>query len=275
MTIHRPVMRYFGGKFRLRKWILSHFPRHRVYTEAFGGAASLLLSKPRVYIEVYNDLDGQMVNLFRVIRDHGGVLQDMIENTPYAREEYEKAGEPSDDPIEQARRTLVKSWFSIGTDAISRGPAGFRCTTKDADIRSLPIHQWPSYHEQIALFKDRLRGVLIENDKAADVIKRNDYADTLHYVDPPYVHETRSSGGYDHEMTDSEHGELAETLRGLKGMVVLSGYRCDMYEELYKGWERIDKETIADSRSKRVESLWLNPAASQQQAQQSLFNLAA
>ena len=274
-SIKRPVMRYFGGKFRVREWVLNHFPPHRVYTEVFGGAASVLLSKPKSHIEVYNDLDGQLVNLFRVIRDNGEELQRLIEYTPYAREEYNKSGEDSTCDIERARRTLVKSWLSIGTDAIHRGKSGFRMYTNEAAMGTIPLHQWTSYHEQITLFNERLQGVLIENDNAADILKRHDYPDALHYVDPPYVHNTRSSGGYSFEMTDEQHEELADVLNSLDGMVVLSGYACDMYDRLYKGWRRVDKEVLADSRSKRVESLWLNPRTYENQSQQDLFSKAA
>ena len=276
MKIARPVMRYFGGKFRIRDWIIGHFPIHRVYTEVFGGAASILLSKPRCKIEVYNDLDGQMVNLFRVIRDNGDELQKKIELTPYAQEEYERAGQYSDCEIEQARRTLVRSWFSIGTDAIHReSRSGFRRYTNDAAMGTLPIHQWTNYHEQIEAFTGRMKGVLIENDDAAAVLQRNDYPDALHYVDPPYVHDTRSSGGYSFEMTDTQHRELASVIKSLKGMVILSGYACELYNELYGDWRRIDKEVLADSRSKRTESLWLNAKADDNQAQQDLFGKAA
>lgn len=272
MEINRPVMRYFGGKFRIRGWILNYFPAHRVYTEVFGGAASVLLSKPKSKIEVYNDLDGQMVNLFRVIRDNGSELQRKIDLTPYAYEEYANSCEDSSCDIERARRTLVRSWFSIGTDAIHRtSTSGFRRYTNEAAMGTLPIHQWTNYADQIKVFSDRMKGVLIENDEAAEVLKRNDYEDALHYIDPPYVHETRSSGGYKLEMTDKDHAELADVLNGLKGMVILSGYNCDLYSELYKGWKREDKEVLADSRNKRTESLWLNPRAVKNQAQIELF----
>lgn len=261
--MRRPVLRYFGGKFRLAPWIMSHFPPHRIYTEVFGGAASVLMCKPKSKIEVYNDLDGQLVNLFRVIRDHGDKLQRIVEMTPYSREEYIKSGVPSDDPIEQARRTLVKSWFSIGTDSLSRGNCGFRCTTDDTKVGTLPLHQWPGYATQIHAFRKRLDGVLVENDDALAVLDRNDAEDALHYVDPPYVMSTRSSGGYSFEMDEAQHLELINKLNSLSGLIILSGYDSDLYRDSLQGWEQKEKEALADSRAKRTEVIWLNKAASE------------
>lgn len=268
----RPVLRYFGGKWRLAPWIISHFPAHRIYTEVFGGAASVLMQKIRSSIEVYNDLDQQIFNLFRVLRDDRAELERIIRLTPYSRDEYKLSQELADCKIEQARRTLVRSWFSIGTDSIHRATlAGFRCTTDDAKVGTLPLHQWTGWQAELERFQERLTGVLIENDDASAVLIRNDYPDTLHYVDPPYVHDTRSSGGYLHEMTADDHEQLAKTLHSLSGMVILSGYRCDLYSDLFSGWKRIDRIAFADSRNSRVESLWLNPAAQQAQAQKDLF----
>lgn len=268
----RPVLRYFGGKWRLAPWIISHFPAHRVYTEVFGGAASVLMQKSRSPIEVYNDLDQQVFNLFRVLRDDRPELERLLRLTPYSRDEYQLSQEPADCRIEQARRTLVRSWFSIGTDSIHRATlAGFRGTTDDAKVGTIPLHQWAGWQEQLERFQDRLSGVLIENDDASAVLTRNDYPDALHYVDPPYVPDTRSSGGYLHEMTTDDHEQLAETMHNLSGMIVLSGYRCEMYDSLFSSWKRIDRTALADSRTSRTESIWLNPAAQAMQPQQSLF----
>ena len=226
--MRRPVLRYFGGKFRLREWIISHFPAHRVYTEAFGGAASVLMSKPRSKVEVYNDLDKQVFNMFRVLRDRGNELREKLELTPYSREEYLLSAEPSSDELEQARRTIVRSWF-----AYSEEGSGFRIYTGN-DSHQRPALSWSTFWTHIPLFVERLKGVLVENDDAAAVLQRNDYEDSLHYVDPPYVPETRSSGGYSHDMTTEQHIELAGVLCSLKGMVILSGYDCELYNELFK-----------------------------------------
>ena len=271
----RPLIRYFGGKFRLKDWIIPYFPPHKVYTEVFGGGGSILLSKPPSKVEVYNDLDDQIFNLFKVARDRGPELVEKIKLTPYARSEFELVHEPSEYELERARRTFVRSWFSIGTDSIHRGKAGFRCSTDSSNVGTLPLHGWENIPENLSLICERLKRVLIENDDALVVLGRNDYADALHYVDPPYPEETRSSGGYRFELTTEDHVRLAEKLKSLKGMVILSGYQCDLYQDLFSNWERFDQITRADSRLSRTESIWLNPRASQMNPQKDLFSQSA
>lgn len=121
----RPILRYHGGKWLLAEWIISNFPPHRVYVEPFGGAASVLLQKRRTYAEIYNDLDGEVVNLFRVVRDDGLRLRQMLELTPFARDEFKLSYETSDDPIEQARRTVVRSFMGFGSNSHNK-LTGFR-----------------------------------------------------------------------------------------------------------------------------------------------------
>lgn len=126
----RPVLRYPGGKYKLAKWVISHFPGHEFYVEPYGGAASVLMAKPRVQGEIYNDLDGDVVNVFRVLRDPNQAqeLERVLRLTPFAYEEYKNAYEPCDDPIERARRTIFRSFASIGSDGVSRKNSGFRRT---------------------------------------------------------------------------------------------------------------------------------------------------
>lgn len=279
MSPQRPVLRYHGGKWRLAPWITGHFPQHRCYVEPYAGAASVLLRKHRSYAEVYNDLDGEIVNVFRVLRDLRQVdeLKRLLELTPYSRKEFENAYEPVDDPVEQARRTIFKSFGGFGSAAVTgisatAAGAGFRPSTgfRNNSTRSYttPAHDWLNYPSHVASFTKRLQGVVIENRDALTVMQQMDDQTTLHYVDPPYVHDTRAlkkhrtPQSYKHEMTDEDHVALAEILHGLKGMVVLSGYPSQLYAETYKGWETRDRDAHADGARDRVERLWLNPAVS-------------
>jgi DNA adenine methylase len=259
----RPVLRYHGGKWILAPWIISHFPQHRVYTEAFGGAASVLMRKPRSYGEVYNDLDGEIVNLFRVLRgERAGELVAALRLTPFAREEFEESYEAAADGLEQARRTVVRSFMGFGSNAHNR-KTGFRSNSNRSG--TTPAHDWANLPESIAAIVERLRGVAIEHRNAADVIAQHDAPTTLHYVDPPYPKGTRSDTGndYAHELTDDQHRELASTLRSVAGMVILSGYPCGLYDdELYADWHRVERAARADGARKRTEVLWLNAAAS-------------
>ncbi len=257
----RPLIRYHGGKWRLASWILAHFPRHTVYVEPFGGGASLLLQKQRSHAEVYNDLDGEVVNLFRVARDRGDELVRAIELTPFARVELKEAYTPAACPLEQARRTVVRAFMGFGSAGASGQVTGFRANSTRS--YTTPAHDWRNWPESLRLVIERLRGVVIENRDAQDCMQAHDAPSTLHYVDPPYVHSTRGirqrAKSYRHELTDDDHRALAGALGQLQGMVIVSGYRCDLYDELYGGWQRVDKAAMADGARARVESLWLSP----------------
>lgn len=269
----RPIARYHGGKWRLAPWILEHFPAHRVYVEPYGGGGSVLLRKPRVYAEIYNDLDGEMVNLFRVARDRGPELVSAVELTPYSRRDFNDSFKPSSDPLEQARRTVVRSFMGYGGNLTRENRdqtpqrTGFR-NYSSTDRRATPAGDWWRWPEQLRAIVERLQGVYIEDREATRCICEHDGRDTLHYVDPPYVHSTRamitgrnSKRGYRHEMSDDDHRLLAAVLHGAKGMVVLSGYACELYdEELYADWERHERAHLADGARKRTEVLYLNPA---------------
>jgi DNA adenine methylase len=258
----RPVLRYHGGKWRLAPWIISHFPSHRVYTEAFGGAGSVLMRKARAYSEVYNDLDGELVNLFRVLRDpqDGPALVQGLRLTPFARDEFTESYEPAADPVEQARRTVIRSFMGFGSNAHNRR-TGFRANSNRSG--TTPAHDWGNYPDQLAAVLERLRGVVIENRDALEVVRQHDSPETLHYVDPPYPRGTRDRGNdYGHEMSDYDHRHLAHGLLCARGMVVLSGYACDLYDlELYPDWHRVERKAFADGARARTEVLWLNPAA--------------
>lgn len=264
MTVERPLMRYFGGKWRLAPWIISHFPVHRVYVEPFCGAASVLMRKSRVYAEVINDLDGEIVSLFRVLRDDllARQLIRLVELTPFAREEFEASYVAVDggDPVEQARRTLFRSFAGYGTNAVHRN-TGFRGNVTRSG--TIPAHDWASLPAVMAQVVERLRGVIVERGTAERVMALYDGPDTLHYLDPPYPLGTRGdSARYRHEMSDEDHRALAAVVRNLRGMVILSGYACDLYDvELYPEWHRITRQTHADGARKRTEVLWISPNA--------------
>lgn len=268
----RPVLRYHGGKWRLAPWILSFFPAHRVYVEPFGGGASVLLRKPRSYAEVYNDLDGEVVNLFCVLRDPelSERLRAAIALTPFARAEFDLSYEASPDAVESARRLLVLSHMGFGTAAMRatvdgrKQRTGFRGNTTRA--RTTPAGDWTGLPRVIAATCERLAGIVVENAPAERVIESHDAAATLFYVDPPYPHITRgdsSRWNYRHELTDDDHRRLAKQLHCARGSVVLSGYPCDLYDqELYPEWERHERPHHADGARDRTEVVWLNPACS-------------
>jgi DNA adenine methylase len=264
MTAHRPVLRYHGGKWLLAPWVISHFPRHRVYVEPFGGAASVLLRKQRAYAEVYNDLDGEIVSLFRVLRDPllAQRLEQLLRLTPFARTEFDESYEPCADPVENARRTVVRSFMGFGSAGMLAAGTGFRsCSNRSG---TTPAHDWKNYPDCLAAMTVRLQGIVVENRPACEVLQQYDSSRTLHYVDPPYPKSTRGKRHatcYRHEMIDADHSDLLTVLRGLAGMVVLSGYPCDLYDNALLDWHRIERKALADGAHERTEVLWLSPNA--------------
>ena len=265
----------------LAPWIMSFFPEHRTYVEPYGGGGAVLLRKPRSYAEIYNDLDGEIVNLFKCARDHGDELIRLCELTPFARDEFSISYEPHEDCMEQARRTLIRSFMGFGSASVSHQKSGFRANSNRSG--TTPAHDWAGYPEALRLTIKRIAGVVIENRPAIDVIQQHDSKQTLIYADPPYVLSTRylinKTHCYRHEMTDEDHRGLAATLHAVDGMVVISGYPCDLYEDLYSGWERVERASFADGAKPRTEVLWLNDACAkafhQQQRQKSLVLEAA
>lgn len=267
----RPVLRWHGGKWILAPWIISHFPPHRVYVEPFGGAASVLLRKPASHAEVYNDLDGDAVNLFQVLRsDRASELVEALRLTPFARDEFMSAYELSADPVERARNLIIRSFMGFGSNGHARS-TGFRSNSNRSG--TTPAHDWANYPDSLQTVIERLRGVVVENRDAKAVMETHDGEETLHYVDPPYVFATRSdlSKDYAHELTDSDHAELLDFLRTLRGMVVLSGYPHPLYDAALSDWLRIERASLADGAKPRTEVLWINPAASVRQSAPSLL----
>lgn len=242
----------------LAPWIISHFPAHRVYVEPFGGAASVLMRKPRSYAEVYNDLDDEVVNLFAVLR--GPRAFDLVEAlhlTPFASAEFKAAYQPTDDAVERARRTVVKSFQGFGSNAIHR-ISGFRSNSNRSGTH--PARDWRNYPEALIAIIDRLRGVTITCRDACEVMAAHDATESLHYVDPPYLMDTRADANadYAHEMTDSQHADLLAFLRTLKGNVVLSGYPHPTYDAALSDWVRVQRKALADGAAVRTEVLWMN-----------------
>lgn len=266
MTVAHPALRYHGGKFRLAPWILQFFPPHGCYVEPFGGAAGVLLQKERSYAEVYNDLDGEIVNLFKVLRDPSSraALVEACKLTPYAREEFELAYEPASDPIECARRTCVRAAMGFGSADATKGVTGFRTDTRRK--YGTAQHLWAEYPETLGAIGERFRGVLVENRDAVEVMRAHDGPDVLHFVDPPYMHEARNPRNgncYRHELDDNGHLRVLNALHALEGMVVVCGYRTPLYDEALREWTRYETAArISGGRgtSMRTEVVWLNQA---------------
>jgi DNA adenine methylase len=264
----RPILRYHGGKWRLAPWIMEFFPPHKIYVEPYGGAGSVLMRKDAAFAEVYNDLDGDVVNVFRILRDPPAArrLAELCTLTPWAREEFNLAYEPTEDQLERARRTIVRGYMAYGSTSRRAGRSGFRA--KAYRRNQTGAQDWTAWPAQVEAFIRRLSGVTIEHRPAIEVIAQQDSDETLFYVDPPYVQSTRSAircegdieRAYACDMKDPDHVELAKMLHSCAGMIVLSGYDCDLYRRLYPTWRRFEREAMADAGQWRTEVVWLNGA---------------
>jgi DNA adenine methylase len=253
------LVRYHGGKVRLADRIVSLFPPHDCYCEPFGGGAAVLMAKSRARLEVYNDLDGDMVALFRAVRDRPKELARAVALTPYSREEFEQSlARTEGDDLERARRMLVRSHLGHG-GAGTVWRTGF---SKDRRNGVVPCDTWLDLPAVVRAAAERMRGVVIEQRPAVEVLGDHDSPSALHYVDPPYVHEARGRHRYRHEMSVKDHEILLECLRGLRGAVILSGYASPLYDGALQGWRRIEIKAKADKCGDRVEVLWCNFADS-------------
>lgn len=268
----RPALRWFGGKWRLAPHLIALFPPHRTYVEPYGGAASVLLRKPRAYAEIYNELDDEVVTYFRILRDpeQAAELIRRLALTPYAREELKSSFQTSEDTIEIARHLVVRSFMGFGSNAASTenkgaNSTGFRSNSNRSG--TTPAHDWVNLPTALPALTERLQGVVIENRDALEVMQRHDGLQTLHYVDPPYLHETRSRRNpyckkhlYRHEMSSDDHTRLLDVLLDLVGMVVISGYSHPLYDEALVGWRRQTFDVFADGARPREEVVWISPA---------------
>ena len=260
LEIRGPVLKYPGSKWRLAPWIIGRFPPHQVYLEPFFGGGAVLFNKTPSYLETVSDIDSNVVNLFRMIRDRGDELARLVELTPFAREEFYLSHEKTGNPLEDARRFVVQVWqgFAGRTSHLS-GWAHFRCALKGGDLAA----RFATVPERILATAVRLKRVQVECMSAMELIPRYKGRDVLIYADPAYVMGTRTGGKvYHNEMSDDEHKELLRLLNEHPGPVVLSGYDCSLHREGLRGWAKVTKQSTCQQGVEKEESLWLNAAAS-------------
>ncbi len=263
----RIAFRWYGGKFSHLDWLLPLLPVEGVhhYCEPFGGSAAVLLNRPPSPVETYNDLDGEVVNFFRVLRDQRDELLYALRMTPFSREEFNLACSPPEEEIsdlERARRFFVRAG-QVRTGLAQTATLGrwSNCKKTSRSNMSGAVSRWLGQIRRLEDVAERLLRVQIENRPAIDVIELYNDSATLFYLDPPYAHEARSdTRAYGLEMTEEDHRLLAEVLHSVKGMVALSGYRCPLMDELYGDWHRIDApvKTAHSYKADRQECLWVN-----------------
>ncbi|MDE3100115.1 MAG: DNA adenine methylase [Verrucomicrobiota bacterium] len=257
---------WYGGKFSHLDWLLPLLPDCHHYCEQFAGSGAVLLNRPPSPVETFNDIDGEVVNFFRVLREEKQRLIEAIGLTPFAREEFAIACEVSPDlpPLERARRFYVRA-RQVRTGLAQTATIGRWANCKNTSRAGMSgvISRWLGAVEDLPAVAERLLRVQIENRPAVDVIRLYDSPGTLFYCDPPYVHSTRGdSKAYGFEMTDEQHRDLAEVLNCVQGMVALSNYQAALLDKLYPGgkWHKTisPERTNHSTKDKRVEVLWTN-----------------
>ena len=236
------------------------------YCEPFAGSGAVLLNREPSSVETYNDVDGEVVNFFKVLREEKEALIEQITLTPFSREEFAAACEldPNLSNLERARRFYVRA-RQVRTGLAQTASIGrwANCKNTSRGGMSGVISRWLGGIEQLEFIAERLLRVQIENRPAIDVIKLYDSKETLFYCDPPYIHQTRGdTKSYGFEMSDDDHRVLAKTLNSIEGLAAVSNYECELMEELYPSnkWQKIysPERVIHSTKGVRQEVLWVN-----------------
>ncbi len=261
----RIVFGWYGGKFNHLDWLLPLLPAAHHYCEPFAGSAAVLLNRGPSPVETYNDVDGEVVNFFRALRDNGPEVERAIALTPFSREEFHRAITGSlngASEIERARRFYVRA-RQTRTGLAQTATLGRWANCKETSRAGMSgvVSRWLGGVDGLSGIADRLIRVQIENRPALDIIRLYDSKNTLFYCDPPYLHETRGdSKAYGFEMSQDEHVDLSIELRRCKGKIAISGYRNALMDKLYKGWPRYDAplKKCHSIKQPRQECVWMN-----------------
>lgn len=257
---------WYGGKFSHLDWLLPNLPECFHYCEPFAGSGAVLLNRKPSPVETYNDIDGEVVNFFKVLREKKDMLIEQIALTPFSREEFGIACElnPNISNLERARRFYIRA-RQVRTGLAQTATIGrwANCKNTSRSGMSGVISRWLGGIKQLEFISERLLRVQIENRPAIDIIKLYDSKETLFYCDPPYIHSTRGdSKAYKFEMDNYEHETLAEVLNNVDGLVAISNYECDLMNELYPSnkWTKIyaPQKIIHSTKGIRQEILWVN-----------------
>lgn len=248
------ILNYPGSKWRMANSIIDIMPKHETYVEPFFGSGAVFFNKPPAKIETINDMDSRVINFFRVCRDNPDELIRKIQFTPHSREEYQLSYIKSPDPIEDARRLMIRCWQAIG--AKTSDITGWRSLIDPNGPDT--SKEWDEIWQRIEAVATRLKDAQIENQDAIKLLERYNRGNVLTYVDPPYLLETRSKRHYKHEYTDGDHEALLDCLVDFNGLAIISGYESNMYNSYLKDWSKIYINANAEAGAKRTEVLWTN-----------------
>lgn len=254
----KPILRWPGAKWRIADWIISQFPAHEVYVEPFFGSGAVFFRKPPSGTETINDIDGDVVNLFKVVRDEAGSLCRAIEMTPYSRQEYQLSHDMAADSVERARRFLVRTWQAFGGKTSSNA-GGWAHDRTNTVFRP---KYWSQLPGRILDTVERLKHVQLECMDALELIPLYNRRGTLLYVDPPYLMSVRTQEHYKHEFYKPEqHVKLLELCKQHKGYCIISSYENELYDTVLYGWTKIRKQVQTNCAHTATECLYINPVS--------------
>lgn len=269
MGLH--LIQWVGGKGQQLDQLLRLIPHTHTFVEPYGGGASILLNRDRSEVEVYNDLNNDLVNLWRVVRDPAlaGRLQAQLDATLFAREEFIHAIDvlrtPPRDPVERAWALVVVQNLGVSGKAQTHSPGNWSRSFQD----SKNTEKWWRRVDALRTIHERFKYVQVDNRDALVCMEYWDSPNTAFYLDPPYVLNTRQNTKYyTFEMSDEEHQKMVACILSLRGAVVLSGYEHPLYEPLTSaGWTTTEYSVMASSvvtdegKPRRTEVAWRNPRA--------------
>lgn len=263
----RNVLKYPGSKWNIASQIVDLIPKHHSYVEPFFGSGAVLFNKAPSPIETINDLDSDVVNLFKCIQQDSERLARLVMTTPFSREVYDNQFDSLNENkqyisnYQKAAEFLIKCWQGHGFR--TNGPkVGWKNDVVGRE-RAYALWNWYRLPEWIIDIAERLRMVQIENRPALEVIKRFDYENVFMYIDPPYLLGTRTGKQYKHEMNDADHVELLEQIMQSKAKIMISGYQSEMYNDYLKDWKKISFSSCAEHGKPRTETVWMNYDAGQ------------
>lgn len=254
-VVRSAALRYPGSKWSIANAIVAQFGSHYHYVEPYFGSGAVFFSKPPSPHELINDSNHLIVNFFRVLRDNTEELCWALETTPWSREEYAHSHEVTGEPLEDARRFIVRIWQAHASDLAKK--TGWKNRGVKQRARGMSI-RWQRVPSEVTELAWRLADAEIESRPALEVIRRFSAKDCLIYADPPYLPSTRTQKMYAQEMTEAEHIEMLDALNAHPGPVVLSGYDNDLYNSMLQDWRRIEvKPPKVEKGAARIESLWV------------------
>ena len=257
------IIQYPGKKNSIAKWIISRFPsgyQSMTYLEPFFGSGCIFFRKERSAVETINDIDNEISNLFMQIRDNPDELMLLLMNTPWSREEYDLSYEKANNPIEQARRCIVRFWFTVGANVRQKNGMRFEIKRNTGGLNYFHL----KLPEVISIASDRLKHtkkgiVQIENRNVFELIPTYNRVNVLMYLDPPYLLETRKNRKtYKFEFEYEEHQELLKLITNSKAKIIISGYENELYRKYLSGWRMEQTTTKDQAGNRKTECIWLN-----------------